>query len=78
MDSYRQSDCGCRHDDDRFMNSSVDELPLAMAYIPWQQWRSVLCADKALACGTIFEELIMPFQHAAINCGPCERRGDRR
>ena len=80
MDSFRQSDCGCHHEhDDRFINNGLDELPLAMAYVPWQQWRKVLSADKALACGTIFEELVLPFLGSEIcGCNNCERRGDRR
>lgn len=80
MDSYRQiqSDCGCSLKDEGYLSGGIDQLPLAMAYVPWQQWRKVMRADKGLACGTIFEELYMPFHYAAVSCGPCERRGDRR
>lgn len=34
---------------------------LAMAYVPWQTWRDIYEADKGFHCGTIFEELNMPF-----------------
>ena len=35
--------------------------PLAMAYVPWQQWREIYEPDKALCRGTIFKELDKPF-----------------
>lgn len=38
----------------------VDRLPLAMAYVPWQQWKDVYPPDKALRVGTIFPELNLP------------------
>ncbi len=44
---------------------SYDELrgmPLAMAYVPWQEWCSLYEADKAFCRGTIFEELDKPFR----------------
>ena len=44
----------CHHD-------PLSELPLAMAYIPWQEWKDIYSADKALCRGTIFEELDKPF-----------------
>jgi hypothetical protein len=54
-----------------------NELSLAMAYVPWQKWRKVSCANKGLADGTIFEELIFPFIPSQ-GCNTCGRRGDRR
>lgn len=36
-------------------------LPIAMAYVPWQNWEKILCQEKALHVGTIFEELNKPF-----------------
>lgn len=45
--------------------SGYDELrnmPLAMAYVPWQEWCSLYEADKAFHRGTIFEELDKPFR----------------
>lgn len=44
---------------------SYDELrgmPVAMAYVPWQEWCSLYEADKGFFCGTIFEELDKPFR----------------
>jgi hypothetical protein len=46
---------------------SIDEMPLAMAYVPWQKWKSVYDLNKALKVGTIFPELDLPF---------CGMRGD--
>lgn len=36
-------------------------LPLAIAYVPWQQWNQTCPLDKALKIGTIFPELDKPF-----------------
>lgn len=51
-------------------------LPLAMGYIPWQQWKNVYEGCKGLEHGTIFEELIFPFQRASGTCGngTCRQR----
>ena len=52
--------------------SSYDQLqmmPLAMAYVPWQQWQNVCEGGKGLAQGSIFDELILPFHHASRACG---------
>lgn len=39
----------------------VEQKPLAMAYVPWQQWKQPFSIDKALFRGTIFPELDIPF-----------------
>lgn len=38
-----------------------DMQSLAMAYVPWQQWRYLYEADEGFHCGTIFKELNKPF-----------------
>lgn len=38
-----------------------EETPLAMAYVPYQEWKSVYTENVALERGTIFPELDMPF-----------------
>lgn len=35
--------------------------PIAMAYVPWQQWRQTYPMEQALSRGTIFPELDLPF-----------------
>lgn len=49
--------CRCRQDE-------LSGMPLAMAYVPWQQWNKVFEADCGLKQGTIFPELVKTF-----NCG---------
>lgn len=39
----------------------VDDLPLAMAYVPFQKWRKLYDPQTALKRGTIFEELDLPY-----------------
>lgn len=41
--------------------TSMDNFPLGMAYVPWQTWKNIYEPDKALQRGTIFEELDKPF-----------------
>lgn len=43
-------------------------MPLAMAYVPWQRWQNIFEADKGFHCGTIFQELHKPFEHAGGGC----------
>ena len=39
----------------------IDRAPLAMAYVPMQVWRNLYSARDALAQGTLFSELNLPF-----------------
>lgn len=39
----------------------LGQLPLAMAYVPMQQWKETYSEDVALSRGTIFPELDLPF-----------------
>lgn len=48
--------------DDTAGYDPLRNMPLAMAYVPWQKWGSLLEPDKAFHCGTIFEELNKPFR----------------
>jgi hypothetical protein len=43
------------------MFAGVDRLPLAMSYIPMQQFNTTFDLSKGLECGTIFPELVKPF-----------------
>ncbi len=36
-------------------------LPIAMAYVPWQEWKRLYAPSAALENGTLFEELDLPF-----------------
>ena len=38
-----------------------DDMSLAMAYVPWQKWQNIYAVDKGFHCGTIFQELNLPF-----------------
>ena len=39
----------------------MEMYPIAMGYIPWQQWQQTYALDRGLARGTIFPELDLPF-----------------
>jgi len=40
--------------------------PLAMAYVPFQQWGQVNDESEALSKGTLFPELDLPFTGGAV------------
>ena len=44
----------------------LGSLPLAMAYTPMQQWKTVYSAEQGLLRGTIFPELDLPFEGRTI------------
>lgn len=48
--------------------TGVDHLPVAMAYVPWQEWRKRYGEEQGLQRGTIFEELDKPFRGAGGCC----------
>lgn len=39
----------------------LEDMPLAMAYVPWQTWRNIYDTEKGFHHGTIFQELYLPF-----------------
>ncbi|MGI6752181.1 MAG: spore coat associated protein CotJA [Anaerovoracaceae bacterium] len=45
---------------------SLDDLPLAMAYVPFQKWGTVYEASHGLSRGTIFPDLDLPFEGRRI------------
>ena len=46
-------------------NDSVSRFPaktpIAMAYVPFQEWGDVYDDDEAISCGTLFPDLKLPF-----------------
>ena len=48
---------------------SLSEMPLAMAYVPWQKWCNIYEICKGFQRGTIFAELDKPF----LGRGGCNR-----
>jgi hypothetical protein len=40
----------------------LDQLPLAMAYVPFQRWGNLYNPEKGFSHGTIFQDLDFPFQ----------------
>lgn len=42
-------------------NRELQELPLAMAYVPIQTWGDTYAPDRALCRGTLFPQLDLPF-----------------
>lgn len=43
-------------------STPIDDLPLAMAYVPMQQWKEPFDAEQGMSAGTIFPELVLPFK----------------
>ena len=53
---YRERSGCCDRDD------VLDGMPIAMAYVPWQNWNHIYESGKGFQRGTIFEELDLPFR----------------
>ncbi len=68
-DHHDHHECDC-HDGSYRSDKCLEDLPLAMAYVPWQKWRKVCDGAAGLAMGTIFQELNLPWVG-------CRMRGDR-
>ena len=51
------------HNNDFPVNINGD-MPIGMAYVPWQTWQGIYDKDKALVRGTVFSELDKPFKGA--------------
>ena len=48
---------------DMVTNTDMPSQPqLAMAYVPFQQWGDTMEPDNALSSGTLFSDLIFPFE----------------
>ena len=46
---------------DYSFNEYFERFPIAMAYVPWQQFGPLYDIEKGLMVGTIFPELDKPF-----------------
>jgi len=44
------------------MSEFPENAPLAMAYVPFQQWGETYNPDNALECGTLFPNLVFSFR----------------
>lgn len=55
--------------DDKAEYDDLSGMPIAMAYVPWQEWRALYAPEKGFHRGTIFEELDKPF----LGKGGCNR-----
>ena len=46
----------------------LEGMPLAMAYVPWQNWKDIYDLKQAFQTGTIFCELDKPFRWKGGGC----------
>lgn len=53
--------CMMAQTENAFDNTYLGRLPLAMAYVPFQQFGNIYEPYRALQRGTIFPELDLPF-----------------
>lgn len=68
--------CGCQRPCDTSCPTEVHAPSLAMVYSPRQCWRKLLDPAEGLKQGTIFAELVLPFEAVPQKCGKegCARR----
>lgn len=68
----REPECNAyaeMHTADCCVHDLLNGMPIAMSYVPWQEWHDIYPAEKALCRGTIFEELDKPF----LGIGGCQK-----
>ena len=66
MSNMQSSDCGCGNAQagrvsEIYYSMTNAQTPLAIAYVPYQQWESTYELCTALQVGTIFPGLHKPF-----------------
>lgn len=75
VESDRGFGCGCEHkmayrnearNCEHLESDEISCMPIAMAYVPWQEWGEVFTGECGLENGTIFPELVKPFW---VKCG---------
>ena len=71
-----ESGCGCQKPCNTSCPTEIHAPALAMVYSPRQCWRKLLDPAEGLKQGTIFAELVLPFEAVSNNCGKegCARR----
>lgn len=57
----RAADTMTRPDYNGDMPAFPASTPLAMAYVPFQRWGDTMSPEDALECGTLFNDLVFPF-----------------
>lgn len=58
-DYFPKSETADSHDE---FSAFPNKTPLAMAYVPYQQWGGTFSPDKALEYGTLFKDLVFKFE----------------
>ncbi len=66
MRCIRPSVAACPPVDLTEFNRELQELPLAMAYVPIQSWGDTYTPCKALCRGTLFPQLDLPFCEVCV------------
>lgn len=60
--AFVSADVDIRTDYDGETSRFPENMPLAMAYVPYQQWGEVYDSGDALENGTLFPKLKFPFE----------------
>ncbi|MCC8136818.1 MAG: spore coat associated protein CotJA [Clostridiales bacterium] len=66
MSDMKNPGCGCRETknlrtDNIYHHLTEADAPLAMCYVPYQQWETPYDPCRALKVGTVFQDLCKPF-----------------
>lgn len=59
----------CDDTDNTIVPHNCDDMVLAMAYVPAQQWNTLFEMEEGFARGTVFPELEKPFMGGGCSCG---------
>lgn len=73
MNNQYSNSCGCEQPGMPSPMPHMESKALAMAFVPWQKWQNVMDGCSGLKHGTIFEELVKPFEGSRAACSSCAR-----
>ncbi len=79
MNNQYSNSCGCDNAGATMQPASQykQRKSLAMAYVPWQTWQNVMDGCSGLKHGSIFEELVLPFEGTKAACAFYNRRDSK-
>lgn len=50
-----------------YYSFSPCNMPIGMAYVPWQKWGNLYDVEQGLYTGTIFNDLDKPYEGGCFN-----------
>ena len=69
--THNEGGCRCEGGDAHVRRWGLEDHPLAMVYAPLQKFDKTYDCERALKMGSLFSELVLPFEGRSITKGGC-------